>query len=394
MDLIEATFLERPNRYLIIAETEGEKIMAHCPNPGRLSELLFPGVRLLLSVPPSASAYGKQRKTAYTAEAALYKGQVVPLYAGKANSIAASCVLPVLFPPDAEIIPEYSCGSSRFDFRVLYHDGRVNRETLIEVKSCTLVHNRIAMFPDAPSSRALKHINELSEIAAEKRGIDCLVLFIIGHGNPAVFAANIHTDPDFCTALAAKREQIAIRAVSIAMDRRLVPELKCLDVPIDFSGSFLARANSGIYLILFTINSERIIRVGSLGEIKLKAGFYVYTGSARKNLRQRVARHLRKTKNTHWHVDYLSFAADKAKAYPVYADTGIQGPDRVTECGLAKAVGAIADGSVNGFGCSDCSCGSHLAWFSENPETDRKFIHTVLDYRNLFVTLPGEQDNQ
>lgn len=104
----------------------------------------------------------------------------------------------------------------------------------------------------------------------------------------------------------------------------------------------------------------RVIRLGGLREHRFPAGWYVYTGSARNGLLQRLARHLRRRKRRHWHIDYLLAVADGIEAL-------ILPGTEVTECELhARLRGRVL---VPGFGSSDCSCESHLAWFRRRPGT-------------------------
>jgi sugar fermentation stimulation protein A len=185
----EARFVRRPNRFLIIAEKDGEELLCHCPNPGRLSELLFPGTRLILE-----KRGNPKGRTTWTA-AALKKGQdIVPLFSSRANEAAEKLLLPLIIPGLKEIRREFKIGDSRFDFFCTDED---EKKHLIEVKACSLVEHGVAMFPDAPSARALKHLEELSFCS----NYECHVLFVILHGKPKKFIPNLHTDPAFAGAL-------------------------------------------------------------------------------------------------------------------------------------------------------------------------------------------------
>ncbi len=63
--------------------------------------------------------------------------------------------------------------------------------------------------------------------------------------------------------------------------------------------------NSGIYILLLYLPESRKIKIGALGSLQFKKGFYIYIGSAQKNLRKRIERHMRKKKTKRWHIDYL-----------------------------------------------------------------------------------------
>ena len=106
------------------------------------------------------------------------------------------------------------------------------------------------------------------------------------------------------------------------------------------------------YQLLIRVEGDQRVRVGRLGTFTFPAGQYVYTGSARRALDARVARHLSRTKRLRWHIDYLLAAPGVA----------IESVRRFAtpECAANQAV----DGRVQvvGFGASDCraGCGSHL----------------------------------
>ncbi len=117
----------------------------------------------------------------------------------------------------------------------------------------------------------------------------------------------------------------------------------------------------GVYGLVLQCAEPVRVRVGALGLIELRPGYYVYVGSARSGLRARLARHLRTVrKRAHWHVDYVR---RRTRPVAVLVVAG-EGAD---ECWLSDTVAALADGSVAGFGCSDCRCRSHLHYFSADP---------------------------
>ena len=99
------------------------------------------------------------------------------------------------------------------------------------------------------------------------------------------------------------------------------------------------------------------LRVGRLGCFLFPAGRYVYTGSAKRNLDARIARHLRKEKALRWHIDWLLAAPGVAVVAVKRAN--------LSECALNQQVaGAIV---APGFGASDCrkGCRSHLRYLGE-----------------------------
>lgn len=123
-----------------------------------------------------------------------------------------------------------------------------------------------------------------------------------------------------------------------------------------------APLNKGIYCILIKLMKAPDIKIGCLGTFHFPIGFYVYTGSAQKNLEQRIQRHLRKEKKFHWHIDYLLHHGQVICTYKYPGE-------KYRECKLNQKIGAMRNATVpvKGFGSSDCSCISHLYFFKGNP---------------------------
>lgn len=107
-----------------------------------------------------------------------------------------------------------------------------------------------------------------------------------------------------------------------------------------------------VYALMLGLEEEASIHVGALGKIRFPPGIYVYTGSAMNSVEKRLGRHLSGAGKKHWHIDYLSSAAEPVD-YLVLPESS------EFECLLAKAVSRVGE-PVNGFGCSDCGCKSHL----------------------------------
>lgn len=115
----------------------------------------------------------------------------------------------------------------------------------------------------------------------------------------------------------------------------------------------------GTYVLVLELTHRLVTNVGSLGKVQLAKGYYAYTGSARRGMRARVARHLAKEKRRQWHIDWLTTQPDMVPiAVASTRQTGL-------ECSIARVVSSRADAQVKGFGCSDCKCESHLCYFSD-----------------------------
>ena len=107
----------------------------------------------------------------------------------------------------------------------------------------------------------------------------------------------------------------------------------------------------GTYVLIIFLEDDQKIMVGKLGNIFFKKGYYAYVGSALGNLEARLARHLRKEKKLHWHLDYLLGHAQIFEI--IYTES-----EKRIECSIVRQLLGLE--SVKGFGCSDCSCESHL----------------------------------
>ncbi len=363
-DIEEASFLSRPNRFVVSCYRGGEVIDAYLPNPGRLSELFLPGVTLYLE-----KSLNKGRKLPYTVVAVLRDGYPVLLHTLRTNDVAEFLLRNGRVPglEGAAILRrEKTVGRSRFDF-LLSDKGR---EVLLEVKSCTLFTKKTAMFPDAVTARGRRHVEELAELAGEGR--EGQILFVINHPTIEYFIPDFHTDPAFSEALSCARESISITplAFSVAHDFTIKKETRVLPIRWDVVDEH--NRDTGAYLFILRLFEDKLIRVGALGEVEFPKGYYTYVGSALKNLDKRTARHRKKGKKLFWHIDYLREEAEFVSMLPIRTKDDI-------ECRLAKAMRRLCDWSMKGLGASDCGCPSHLFAAETNPMEMRAF-HDMLYY--------------
>lgn len=134
----------------------------------------------------------------------------------------------------------------------------------------------------------------------------------------------------------------------------------------------------GIYVLLIEIGKSSNIQVGKRSSYHFEEGYYAYVGSALGNLEKRIARHLDRQKKLYWHIDYLLNLAIVRKV--IYVET-----NQNKECLIAQTLSKKL-ASKSGFGCSDCSCSSHL-FFSHDINTLRKI---VLNSFNLLSLDPFE----
>ncbi|MGD0094390.1 MAG: GIY-YIG nuclease family protein, partial [Planctomycetota bacterium] len=135
----------------------------------------------------------------------------------------------------------------------------------------------------------------------------------------------------------------------------------------------------GTYALVLECRDEKRIRIGRIGTLNMRPGFYIYVGSALGpgGLAGRVLRHARRSKRRRWHVDYLTAATSLVEVWLA------RGPQRL-ECQWARAAGRLpgAEVPLKGFGSSDCRCRSHLFFFAARPSWER-FA------RNLKEAVPG-----
>jgi Uri superfamily endonuclease len=114
----------------------------------------------------------------------------------------------------------------------------------------------------------------------------------------------------------------------------------------------------GVYALIIRVPTQETITVGGLGPVKFASGIYVYLGSALNSLEGRVSRHFKRTKQQHWHVDYLTAGPGVR-----LAGVAVRPTARKIECAMSRAIQRRALSSIQGFGCSDCECDSHLHHF-------------------------------
>lgn len=361
---LEGQFLNRPNRFIVNCLIEGKEEVAYLPNPGRMWELLYPGVSLAL-------AENKTGQTPYTVMAVKRQGQWILAHTTKTNQITAELLKRKCLPglEEARIVrAEAPCGHHRFDF-LLEKDGK---PFWLEVKSVTLFEEELAMFPDAVTDRGRKHLETLASLS--QSGENCGVAFMIHWSGARYFLPDYHTDFAFAQTFQSVREQIQLfpYVLNWQGDLTLSEQVGVAQIPWTLLEQECR--NEGDYFFLFELPAEKIISIGKLGPVTFRPGYYIYVGSARKNLTQRLNRHLHKRKKKHWHIDYLREQAISCKALPIRSSTPL-------EHDLAKALSSLADWSVPSFGSSDCDCMSHLFGFVQDPLHNQAFIEVLQRFR-------------
>ena len=194
--VIPAVFISRPNRFIANVRVGEGTAVAHVKNTGRCRELLPEGARVYLSVSDNPARKTKYDLIAVEKTERFGEPLTVNMDSQIPNDVAAEWVAKSgVFSPNAVIRREVTWGKSRFDIYV--EDG--DRRAFIEVKGVTLENGGIAAFPDAPTTRGVKHINELAACICE--GFEAYLLFVVQMKGISRVRPNDATDPDFGQAL-------------------------------------------------------------------------------------------------------------------------------------------------------------------------------------------------
>ena len=208
------TFLSRPNRFLAHVLIENKEVVCHVKNTGRLKELLLPGIPVIVQFHPDAAAAG--RKTEYSliavAKPLVNTSTVSELFTtstaeytwvnidSQAPNQAAYEWLTTgdelpFCPRPQQVRREVRYGASRFDLS--FTDA--GQPWLMEVKGVTLDVDGTAKFPDAPTERGIRHLEELADAA--EHGFGTAILFVIQMKGISAFTPNTATHPEFAAAL-------------------------------------------------------------------------------------------------------------------------------------------------------------------------------------------------
>jgi sugar fermentation stimulation protein A len=240
----EAVVVSRPNRFLLIANIQrenGEIISVervHVHDPGRLKEIIFPGNRIRIK-----RAIGRSRSTNWDLVAGQVSGKWVLVNSSFHRAISEK----ILSNPDMtpikgieEVNPEFRIGRSRLDFMLEMVDGG---RCFVEVKGCTLSMNGKALFPDAPTSRGTRHLNEL--ISLSREGHRSAILILVLAPNSHCFSPNFDTDPLFSeTFFRAMEAGVEVHPMLLHLDGKEIRLDGLLPVCID--GSYKVR-DKGAY---------------------------------------------------------------------------------------------------------------------------------------------------
>lgn len=216
----KAFFIERPNRFIAYVQLDGEKETVHVKNTGRCAELLVPGAPVYIqeSVNPA-------RKTKWDLIAVEKGKRMINMDSQIPNKVVQEWIEGGNLFPDVHLVrPETTYGNSRFDLYVEAGDSRI----FIEVKGVTLEEDGVCRFPDAPSDRAVKHMEEL--VRAKKEGYETYVFFVIQMKDVRYFTPNTDTHPAFAEAL---KKAAAAEVKILAYDCEVTSDSITIREPVD-----------------------------------------------------------------------------------------------------------------------------------------------------------------
>ena len=224
-NIVRGRFLERPNRFIAYVEVDGNIEKVHVKNTGRCRELLVPGTAVYLE-----KSSNPGRKTAYDLIAVQKGDRLINMDSQIPNKVVEEWLkTKALFHDLVLVRPETVYGNSRFDFYIEAGQDKI----FMEVKGVTLEEDEVVQFPDAPSDRAVKHVEEL--IRAVKEGYKAYILFVVQMKNVKYFTPNRATHPAFAEALIRAAEN---GVKILCYDCHVTPEQICLADSVKIKGIF------------------------------------------------------------------------------------------------------------------------------------------------------------
>jgi sugar fermentation stimulation protein A len=211
-------FIARPNRFIAHVEMGGKTVVCHVKNTGRCRELLVPGAPVCLERGRTA-----HRKTEWDLIAVEKGSRLINMDAQAPNRVFTEFARQ--YEPETAVIhPEYTVGRSRLDFCLELTDGGRH---YVEVKGVTLEEDGRNYFPDAPTERGIRHLEELIRLRQE--GHRATVFFVIQMQDVCSFSPNDRTHPAFGATL---RKAAAAGVRVAAYQCRATPESLTISDPV------------------------------------------------------------------------------------------------------------------------------------------------------------------
>ena len=224
-NIMAGKFLARPNRFIAHVEIAGREEIVHVKNTGRCKELLLPGTTVYVQCFPEG-----KRKTKYDLIAVEKQNLLINMDSQAPNKVVQEWLMEQEpFGKITYLKPECKHGDSRFDF---YLETEA-KKMFIEVKGVTLEEKGVVMFPDAPTERGVKHVQELCHCL--EQGYEAAIIFVVQMSGSRYFTPNRRTHAAFATAL----EQAAASGVQLmALTCAVTPDSLIINgtLPIHLAG--------------------------------------------------------------------------------------------------------------------------------------------------------------
>jgi len=213
-ELVHGTLIKRYKRFLAdVKLDDGSEVIAHCTNSGSMKSCLENGAEVYLS-----PVNDPKRKTKFTWEMIKINGDWVGINTGNPNKLAFEAISAGEIPGltgYATVKREVKFNDSRFDvFAENDHE-----KCFVEVKNVTLKDGKYALFPDAVTTRGLKHLKTLIEV--KKQGMRAVMLYIVQRSDVEIFAPAREIDPDYSIML---KKAVEAGVEVIPMQAKVSPE--------------------------------------------------------------------------------------------------------------------------------------------------------------------------
>ncbi len=225
--LLKGRLIKRYKRFLAdVVLDSGKMVTAHCPNSGSMRGCAVPGAQVWLS-----ESDNPRRKLAYTWELVETPASLVGINTQVPNRLVKNAIeqghIPELRGYTKVLSEVKTSEHTRLDLKLEHASGPC---CYVEIKNCTLLENRQAMFPDAVTTRGQKHLDELVTLA--EKGDRCVIFYLVQRMDAEVFAPAGHIDGAYARKLnIAIQNGVEILAYDICIDipfiriHRLLPVL-------------------------------------------------------------------------------------------------------------------------------------------------------------------------
>ena len=222
--MVPGRFLSRPNRFIAKVEIEGQEETVHVKNTGRCRELLTNRAEVFCRFDPNPA-----RKTRYDLITVRKGDRLINMDSQAPNAAAKEWLLAGGLGEIENLKAESFHGDSRFDFSFT-KDGK---QCFLEVKGVTLENDGVCAFPDAPTERGIKHINELVSCISE--GYEAYILFVIQMKGVNIFVPNDKTNRTFGEVLRkAEKQGVKILAVDSVVKKDSIEIDEYIKVNLDY----------------------------------------------------------------------------------------------------------------------------------------------------------------